>query len=282
MARKPQFIRGDYRRLSPFRHASWRWDLAVDAFRTSRRLKSWEDPAIGEAVQFQQWMAIAGPDKGVPKAIAAIAAAHGIYHAGDVVTDELEARLLASERPEVIAAKSGVALDTASAYSRIFFDAGDAGATDYRLWVAAGRERWPQEGFREGQAWRYMALAGGPIILDLLIADFLGRPHPNPAQRHHWAQMGRYLTRCEIADWTSPEVVKALTDESERIFLPKGRRTPEQQEMRRRLDSLRLAAGIAPRRRNRPNPYCQPERWNAPKELSWKASLTRTPTTGSP
>ena len=119
----------------------------------------------------------------------AIAHAQAVHDQDTPTRWELEARLLAGESDAVIARKSGVRMRVVRAYHDWLFDVRERlGAIDWLMCeaVRAG-PMWPCVP-TEADTWRYMAAAAGPIALDVLIGDYLGRPDGASPQRHEHAE----------------------------------------------------------------------------------------------
>jgi hypothetical protein len=218
VARMPgNFTGGDYRRCSPFRKVDWRWRCATEHLLVGDRLSPWEDPAIEHALKFQRaWNA----DGGSARQTAArqrwpeLAEAYRLHERGGPLIDEIQARLLAAEPPKVISHKTAVGADVIAAYEKFFFDVSEfLGAIDWLLCDAVGLYDKP---ITEGLVWRYFAVAGGPLLVDLLVADFLGRPEPKRDDRHLLAERARFFVRFLRAD--SSAAVATLLKEGCRLF----------------------------------------------------------------
>ena len=218
MARMPSNLSGDdYRRYSPFRRPDWRWQSATEHLLAGDRPKPWEDPGIGQALKFQRaWNADGGEAQQIDarQRWPELAEAYRIHERGGVLVDEIQARLLAAEPLEVIAHKTGVGTGVIAAFEKFFFNVSESlSAIDWLLFDAVGLYTNP---ITEGLVWRYFAVAGGPLLVDLLVADFLGRPEPKRDDRHLLAERARFFVRFIRAD--SPTAVTALLKEGCRSF----------------------------------------------------------------
>lgn len=119
-----------------------------------------------------------------------IDSAYRIYTAeNQVPRHALEARLLAGEAPDAIAAKSGLPLRTVQCYARLFFDVADRLASpDYVLTTVLGPRL--QEGTWDYElVWKFFAYLGGAHTLDALM---YGRPQG--AKPTSFAQGLEFLT----------------------------------------------------------------------------------------
>ena len=98
---------------------------------------------------------------------------------------ELEARILAGQTDDEIAAAMDFPAAVVSAYEQTFFSVRDRLTVgDYILIEVIGYS--PFRGFEEGDLqtlWGYFAYAAGPKILELVMAVSLGRPLPDWALR---------------------------------------------------------------------------------------------------
>lgn len=75
--------------------------------------------------------------------------------------------------------KTAIRCEIIATYA-LFFDVLDR--LDSHTWLllhATGYQNWGNRPPIEREIWAYMALAGGPFVLDVLIDDFHARPDPN-------------------------------------------------------------------------------------------------------
>lgn len=212
----PKRLPFDFRSVAPRRSPDWRWTAAVEMHSEKKRARCWEDPAIIDAARYLRALA----DRGDAHAIRQwpdLHAAHLIYQGGDEWRDEMEARLITGESFEVIAAKCGIAVTTVAAFERIFFNVANLlKANDWMMIQVI--KIIPGQPVTLGQAWKYLGLAGGPILLDLMIDDFLGRPDPDVALRNELAAKGRFSVSLSAVDWSCAESVHSILAEGEQLF----------------------------------------------------------------
>jgi hypothetical protein len=147
-------------------------------------------------------------------------AAHDIHIAAGVVRDEIEARLLAGQTFEDITAYMSVPVDVIARYAHLFFDVVDyLHCSDWLLWSAVRRSPSRPSRADEGDIWRYMSLAGGRFVLDVIVADYLGRSQPILPNRDLLAKQLRWLARdhFDYTDYGS-RVDPMLLDEGTILF----------------------------------------------------------------
>jgi hypothetical protein len=248
MSIKPTF---DIRLVSPLRNADWRFQAAIEHVQRRTSPAKWEDPGIARVWGFLRDLDRADTDlkrKRVAKTWPDLSAAHAIHTGSEVQRDELQARLIC-EPVEVIAQKMVIPPDVITAYAETYYDTLDCQqARDWlleHLVLAPGFHRPPTE----AECWRYLALIGGPVILNLVVADYLGRPEPEYEERHYWADWGRFLVRdyaalMQTGCAADPEIVEEIC----RRDLERWRRTgrPIDPWTVYHLKFLRLAAGLPP------------------------------------
>ena len=239
----------DLRCYSPFRPPDWRWQSAQEHIHRDTFPGGWEDPGIIRAHQL-----LIGLDRAETEVdeveltlrCPVLSIAHAIYAGGDVKKDELEARLLC-QSPELIAAGMGISTEIIWTYATVFFDVVDSiNALDWMLMQGVGVPHFSSPP-KEAECWRFIAWVGGPFILDLLVADYLGRPTPEYADRHGLAERARFLVRdaaslMQTGRPADPEIV----EEHSRLYrddVRSGRRKPDPQTALQ-LKILRLAAKL--------------------------------------
>jgi hypothetical protein len=258
MTRKSSEPRIDHRAFCPFRTPDWRWAAAEQHHVRRTRLQQWEDPLIAQATCYLAAAAVRG-DAAAGRRRPDLAAAHAIYRAGGAVRDMLEAWLLTGEPLDVIAEKTGVTVPTIKAFESIFFHVRDAlSAIDWLMYSVV--KILPGQPVTEGQTWKYLALAGGPLILDLMIADYLGRREPAYADRAELAAKGRFIVREFATGWTDSAAVRSMLEECDRLF-PRIKRDPH---LRLHQEVTELALGgskshimpsrVQPKNNNSPRP----------------------------
>lgn len=239
----------DIRRLSPFRSVDWRWREAGNHRKNHTSPAEWEDPGVSKAYQFQ--VALSGADTQTKRVDLAqcwpeLAAAHAIFILADVERDELEARLIC-EPVDVIAKKMGISPGVVGAFADTFFDVIDSiNALDWMVFQAVGVHRFSLPP-KEAECWRYLAFAGGPFVLDLMIADHFGHPDPHYPDRRQEAERARFLVRDHVSlmqtgRWADAEIIEEYC----RLYredVRSGRRKPDP-VIALHLKFLRLAAKL--------------------------------------
>ena len=236
----------DPRCFSPIRTPDWRWQAVLSHIRHKTCPGTWEDPAIARAYRF-----LAPPEpacaytgkREVRRHCPDLSAAHAIFTLAGVVKDELEARLLC-QSPEEIEGAMGISADVVRTFATLFFDVQDSlHANDWLLFQAVALLFPPTE----GQCWRYLALAGGPVILDLVVSDYLGRPEPHYPDRHELAERARFLvwdhaSLIQAGNPADPEIIEAYC----RRFLGDAQRRGRKldPQIAWNLKLLRLAAKL--------------------------------------
>lgn len=164
---------------SPFRDLDWRW-------RRAQRLTSRPtiDPDAMNAED--EWIRLAasmchanvnGHDSPSSHGVAAsVAAAFELHRAGGLECAVLQARLLAGESDEAIAAKSGIAPETVAAYEALHFNVRDRLAG--RDWIVSRvlglYPRTAEPRAEKTNLIRRYGYFGGPLLVDLWTAYFTG------------------------------------------------------------------------------------------------------------
>lgn len=157
------------------RRPEWRWLRAEFLAATRRR----RDPRIDDDWVVDARTTLRNRGCGQPK-VAAVEAAREIWTGDPAVKGELEALLLTAEPFDRVAGRFGLPASVVEAYAAVFFAVRPMRrATDWLLTRAVGYS--PFRGFTGPQpaaAWKLAALAGGPVLLDVVIAATTGRPLP--------------------------------------------------------------------------------------------------------
>ena len=173
----------------PLAAPDWRWQRACALHRRPRRRRRRpDDPdwlqtllALAETA-YPSGRRRRGPRLLIPPALIE---ALEVYEGGGQLCWELEARLLAGQTDEDIAAATAVRAAVVAAYERHFFAVRQClAACDYILSCVVGGV--PLQGFDEGDLrglWAYFGYAAGPRMLELVMAVSLGRPLPDWAVR---------------------------------------------------------------------------------------------------
>jgi hypothetical protein len=157
----------------PFQPPDWRWRLAVDlAEDTTGRFRPCADPAVKFAKRFWRlWLdcrseadrrLLAARMPTVYQAFRLYSDPHGSSRSA------LEARILAGEAPETIAAKSAISVAMVRAYERLFYNVrGFLKNPDYILnRVLRPRLRDPSRDWDDDLVWKFFGYIGGPLVLD--------------------------------------------------------------------------------------------------------------------
>jgi hypothetical protein len=250
-SRKPA---GDFRRYDPFLTPAWRWKIALEHARLNRRPRRWEDAAIKEALRYLRECQRAQTARQLLKVKDRwpdLTKAHDIFVAGGVVRDELEARLIAGETFEVIATKSSTSAGVVAAFERFFFNVADAlGAVDWMLCVVIGVYPGLNRKPKERECWCYMALAGGPVFVDILIDDHLGRRNPKFPNLHELAEKGRFAVRDYVTDWHSKKSGAATFKAGLKLLGPHWGISDEMWSPMHKvmIQLIRMRYGLLPRR----------------------------------
>jgi hypothetical protein len=246
---------GDYRRFAPFRTTDWRWKFALEHLRHKSHLRHWEDAAIKEAVRYLrecQRAQTARQLSNVKDRWPDLTQAHDIFVAGGALRDELEARLIAGETSEVIAAKSNTTAGVVAAFERYFFNVADArDAVDWMMDFAVGLYPGLNRMPTERECWCYMALAGGPWFVDILVDDHLGRPNPKFPNLHELAEKSRFLVRDFVTNWHSKKAGAATLRAGFKLLGPHYGVSDEKWTpmLRIMMKSIRMFYGLLPPRK---------------------------------
>jgi hypothetical protein len=173
----------DYLPDSPFRRPEERWLRAQEPHSRG----TYEDPWIGSARD-----AITGIKRSSRlRAILAIQAAQAMWEAPDRRHRwELEARLLARQSTNTIAASMRLSVDVVEAFAAVFFDVRPRiQASDWIFLQAIGGPACTNFASAEqpGAIWKYVGYVGGPIALEAVLAVTKNTPLPAgvlPAAAH--------------------------------------------------------------------------------------------------
>ncbi len=166
----------------PCRTLAWRWESAVEIAESERDVLTHLDPPeVADAVEY---LRARGRDES------------GREHARERWRDlddactlaqesgprrwEVEARILARQTDETIAARVGLTPATIRYYQRLFFSVREfLGAAD---WVTVKAVGWGPFMLRLptlGEIWKGLAYHGGAHVLELVIATTMDRPFPD-------------------------------------------------------------------------------------------------------
>jgi hypothetical protein len=166
-SRLPSFA--DFRRFSGLWLTDWRWARACRVVESGRRFGPRSDDAPTRlAVRHLTWRADGSPQGGGrAKRFADIAAAHEIYEKAGEMRLAIEARLLARQSFDEIAALTGVPTSVVVLFESLFFNVLDRlDAIDWIACVAIGRGRGVGCVPEPYAVLKSYAYCGGPLILD--------------------------------------------------------------------------------------------------------------------
>jgi hypothetical protein len=166
----------------------WRWQLAVDlAEETTGPFRPCRDPAVRSAKRFWRWWADCRGEADrrlLARRMPIMDQAFRVYSdPGGVTRSALEARVLANEPPEAIAAKGATEAAVVRAYELIFYDVrGRLQSPDYILNRAIGpRLRDYTTGWDYDLVWKFFGYVGGAFVLDEIMDTCGAGPRPaNP------------------------------------------------------------------------------------------------------
>jgi len=150
----------------PFLKPYWRWAAALNKVELPRRWRVKPEPEIAEAIAFLK-------GKRCPRR-SQIDIARVIFEEDGLQRAELEARILAGQTDDEIAEYCDLPAEVITVYEELFFFVRRYyRATDWLLTNTVGRSHW--YGFQNHQLrqlWAWLAMAGGPIILDYLVVAY--------------------------------------------------------------------------------------------------------------
>jgi hypothetical protein len=240
-----------YRRVRAGDGPWWRWNRAGDLLQPGRCPDSLDDAATLAAWRFRLGLAGAPVPTGAPAPNATDAllpAAHAIFAENGPLRWEIEARLIVGTAPAQVAERLGIDPALIDAYTTVFFDV--IGRTDSIGWLAS----YLPIGFftppnpTEAEMWMHVAATGvgAKGTLDVLVADFLGRPDPVLPDRHQAAEDIRALVRFGITTPTPTPAYRQLLKQMWRVLATRVTiRDPREWEAAvAHMDNLELAAGV--------------------------------------
>jgi hypothetical protein len=171
-------------RSDPFAPPEWRWLRGCQVHEQIRehprrqRRPDWD--ALQPLLALTEALKPIGRKKPTVPVSQELLAAYRLYEASGPSRWEVEARILARQSDDEIAAATGLAAGTVSHFERYFFDVRDRlPASDLVLMGIIGYE--PFGGIREGdlrKLWRFYGFSAGPKMLDLVMAVSQDRPLP--------------------------------------------------------------------------------------------------------
>lgn len=226
-------------RYAPLRTPAWRWGLAEKYAAPCRRLPSGHhEPAFAAAVDYLRRKRRAKRADTADRAHPMIAAALNLHEADGPPRWEIEARLLAGETSEAIAQRVGLDAAVVEWFHDLFFDVREMlGATD---WICASVLQLrigaiPEPA--EPTIWKYFGFGGGPLLVDVLAGDHLGRPAPDWPERARLARQARTSFQLH---WGTYKAAAQALDRGRKLFPEVGEHDPMWRMHRLMID---LAAG---------------------------------------
>jgi len=274
MSRTTSIPNEDLWNYSPFRTPDWRWREAHRHVTRNTSPRPWEDAGVVRTYQFLLAFSDADTEATQAELIRCwpdLAAAYTIFTQAGVQRDELEARLIC-EPVDVIARKMIISPGVVGAFADTFFDVLDSiNANDWMYIQAVGVHSFSLPP-TEGECWRYLAFVGGSLVLDLVIADHLGRTEPCYPDRHRLAEGALFIVRdhaslTQTGRPADPEIVEEYCRQY-REDVRSGRRKPDP-AIALHLKFLRLAAKL---------PRCREIEQSLPKGSSTRRRLRKTNT----
>lgn len=169
-------IRPSYLRTMPNRPPEWRWLVGHRMVELNvPPVKNWFDGWTRAARNLAQSRADGEPD---PQQMPSTLAAERIFKENGPTRWEIEARTLAQEPANSIAAKCGLTTHRIRAYQQLFFSVEDRiRAHDYVHSIVIGtHEPWPPTDV--GKVWRYWGYLGGSEVVDTIVDHYrrIGEP----------------------------------------------------------------------------------------------------------
>jgi hypothetical protein len=165
--------------FDPFALPTRKWDLANEIVDDGPQRPDCDDPAVQAAVVFLEQIQ-AEKVTGLPPEDSLLGAAHRIYQDGGALRWEIEARLVAGESDQQIAVRCDVPPDVIGRYEGTFFNVRYClKAWGYLLNQVVGEG--VHRGFEDDEVsnlWAWIALGGGPLVLDAVVQAFRAAMKP--------------------------------------------------------------------------------------------------------
>jgi hypothetical protein len=164
-SKQPEYA--EWQRHSPCRPTDWRWRRACSLVAQGRRLRPGQDDALtGLACRYLMWLQAGAPARGRRvAAFADVAVARLVHEHGGLTRVAVQARLLAGQDAEAVAACTGLPPPIVAVYEGLFFNVVDRlRAVDWvaRVAIGPGLDDAPQP---EAVLLAF-AYSGGPLILN--------------------------------------------------------------------------------------------------------------------
>ncbi len=149
-------------RMDPFCEPYWKWEVAGDIHKGTKKVKNFHDPVIRAAVDYLN----SSDQHRHP----AIDAARRIFEQSGLARSEIEARILSGQTDKQIAICINTIEQVVATYHDLFFDVRPHLRTDWVRRKTVGNGVYA--GFKNdevGQLWAFFALSGGARIVNELI-----------------------------------------------------------------------------------------------------------------
>jgi hypothetical protein len=189
----------EWQRRSPCRPLDWRWRRACSLATQGRRVRPAQDDALtGLAARFLSWLRAGAPARGRrPASFADVAIARLLHEHGGLTRLAVQARLLAGQDLEAIAACTGLPPATVAMYEALFFNVLDrlrAAAWVVGVAIGHGRGSAPDP----EAVLKAFAYGGGPLILGQ-VWPYLAGPDAARAFRLRPRDLTDLLARRSVA-----------------------------------------------------------------------------------
>jgi hypothetical protein len=163
----------------PCRTLDWRWRSALDIAQSERRiLTDLDPPEVVDAVRYLRAQAQNDRDDGDHR-WADLDAAFQLAQLDEPRRWEVEARILARQTDETIAAHVGLSPTTIRLFETLFYNVRDSlDASDRVLLRAIGWVACMSRPPTVGELWKGFGYNGGAHVLELVIATTMDRPLP--------------------------------------------------------------------------------------------------------
>jgi len=196
---------------SPLRSPAWRFLRARSLMERGKSIRSQQDDAwVQRATSFlttaEHTTGTTGKPGRHPQYDHDLAAAFAVLNGPANTRGLLEAYLLTDSPLDYVAARCDLSLPVVEAYEALIFNVRDRlRASDWIAYRAIGSTT--PAGYRDeypARLWRAFAYAGGPLILETVIAVTTGQPIAapptlSPDEAVAWAAMTEFQTRLSLA-----------------------------------------------------------------------------------
>jgi hypothetical protein len=208
---------------------AWRWEAAGKLLEEGKRPRRWEDAPVKEALKFRrarQGAKTASQVESVRRRWPDLWAAVELYEHGGATRDEVDSWLIYGG-PALAAEKTGITVTVLEVYTTQFFGGPSRlKAPDWLRNIVLDFQELRRERPAEGELWKCLGYMRCPIeVLEIVIADHLGRPEPKVPFRNIVAERARFEARFFAADM-SPTTTARFIHERRRRFGPTLVRDP--------------------------------------------------------